>query len=163
MDGELGRLHSRRMADVRDTFASDEDVPLLLVAVGILQAHKLLAQRTETALAHLDLTLPRYEVLGILDNADGGQMTLRDLKRASLLHPATMTYTTNGLFARGLITRAASLEGSDRRMVIAKITPEGRRIVKKAMEALREVRFGVGDLLTSAQARQLAPLLSRIR
>ena len=151
------------MLDVHERFSGDANVDLMLVALGILQSHKLLAQRTESALAHLDLSLPRYEVLGILDNAPQGRMSLRDLKRASLLHPATMTYTTNGLYERKLITRQSSNEGADRRMVMAEITPKGRKLVRQAMEALRQVRFGLGESLSPAEARQLAPMLSRIR
>lgn len=157
------RLESSRMLDLYETFGQERDISLMLVAVGLFRGHQLVRKRTEEVLAPLDLTLPRYEVLSILDAADDGEMSLRDIKRASLLHPATMTYTVDGLEKRGLLKRSTPVGDSDRRIVTAKITPAGHDLAVAALEALRRERFGLGGSLAPDEARELASLLSRIR
>ena len=161
-EAEAPRLASSRLQDLFETFGDDSDVSLMLVAVGLFRGHKLVRARTEEVLRPLDLTLPRYEVLGILDDAEDGEMSLRDLKRASLLHPATMTYTIDGLQSRGLITRSSPDDDGDRRLVTARITPAGHKLAGEALEALRAVRFGLGGSLAPSEADDLASLLSRI-
>jgi DNA-binding MarR family transcriptional regulator len=156
------RLGSSRLQDLFETFGEDRDVSLMLVAVGLFRGHKLVRTRTERILGPLGLTLPRYEVLSILDDATDGEMSLRDLKRASLLHAATMTYTIDGLQARGLITRSSADDDGDRRIVTARITSAGHELAGAALEALRAERFGLGGSLAPAEADELASLLSRI-
>jgi len=86
-------------------------------------------------------------------------MSLSDLGRAVLLHPATTTYTVDTLEKRGFVKREP--DPRDRRGVLAKVTPAGREIVKKATKLLEGIDWGLGEL-DDADAQTLAITLSRL-
>jgi DNA-binding MarR family transcriptional regulator len=86
-------------------------------------------------------------------------MSLRDLKRATFLHPPAMTYVIDGLAKRGLLKRRP--HPTDRRTICAVITAKGRRLADRATGALGTVHFGVSDL-TADDALAVAELLSQM-
>jgi DNA-binding MarR family transcriptional regulator len=110
-------------------------------------------------LADLDLAPDRYQVLGLLANAEGGKMSLSDLSRAVLIHPATTTYTVDTLEKRGLIKRQS--DPKDRRGVLAQVTPAGRELVKKATKLLEGIDWGIGEV-TDEDAATVARVLSTL-
>jgi DNA-binding MarR family transcriptional regulator len=116
--------------------------------------------RLESALASFDLTLARYEVLGLLHARNDGQMSFTDLKRVTLLHAATMGHNVRRLEAAGLIRRRR--DSNDGRALLAEITPEGRRLADRATAALGAIRFGLADL-TDGQAAGLRDLLEELQ
>ena len=103
--------------------------------------------------------MTRYEILARLQRAASGRITLRDLKDATLTHPATMTYTIDGLQKRKLLQREG--DPNDRRITYAKITDAGRRLVDKATAALADIHFGVADL-EDRDLVQLSIILSKM-
>jgi DNA-binding MarR family transcriptional regulator len=154
-----GRLTDRRLREVYRRFIDREEIPYIVAAAAIVQAYKLTAQRAESVLAEFDLTMLRYEILGLLMGSEEGRMSLRDLKRATLLHPATMTYTIDSLHKRKLIRRLH--DDGDRRTISAEITPSGRKLAERATDALREAHFGLTGL-SEEDAVGIAILLSRM-
>jgi DNA-binding MarR family transcriptional regulator len=155
------KLAEPALRSVYESFLSNPEINFMVAAGAILRASKIIGQRAEAVLATMELTLLRYEILARLDVAEAGRMTVRDLKEAVLLNSATMTYTLDNLEKRKLLKRHQ--DRSDRRVVIAEITPAGARLVRKAHDAQKTVHFGINGDLSEEQACEIAVVLSGIR
>ena len=142
-DAFLERLESSRLRHLRQQYTAGDDRHVVASA-AVLRAFKIVSARVEAELEVLGLTMPRYEVLGLLAASAEGVLSPTQLSRATLLHPATMTHTINALEQRKLIRRQP--KPSDKRVLLAEITPLGRRVVKSANQALSEIRFGLAEL-----------------
>lgn len=153
------RLTVPRFQTIFRKFADRPDINQMLAGTAILWSYKVLCRRIDASLGPLDLTLPRFEVLGVLDSTEKGVMALRDLKRATLLTAATMTYTLDALEKRKLITR--TLDATDRRVMIARITKDGRALVRRAHQLLESIRFGMHDV-PDEDAAEIAVLLCNL-
>jgi DNA-binding MarR family transcriptional regulator len=159
---DLGdKLAEPGLRSLYESFLTNPEINFMMAAGTVLRASKIIGQRAEAILAGLDLTLLRYEILARLDVAEGGRVTVRDLKEAILLNSATMTYTLDHLEKRKLLRRHQ--DRSDRRVVIAEITPTGAKLVRKAHEALKTVHFGINGDLSEEQACEIAVVLSNLR
>jgi DNA-binding MarR family transcriptional regulator len=157
----LSGLKSLRLADVlRRSDAAGPGVEHMVATAAVHRAARLITTRVEAALASLDLTTSRYEILALLSTSETGELSFGELKKALLLHAATMTYTVDSLAERKLIRRRQ--DASDRRAVRAEITASGRAMAAKATEALAKIHFGM-DELSDAQAREVATLLLKLR
>ena len=130
-----------------------------LATMAILRAYKITSWRVENALNDLGLTFSRFEVLWLLSTADRGRMSFKELGQESLLHPATVTYTLDGLEAENLVVRRP--DPTDRRAVIAEITRDGRRIMRSAIPRLQKIMFGLGGL-SEEDAGEIAVFLAKI-
>ena len=157
--GFYAKLDSPRLRQVHQHFAAVRSPRRVVASAAIFRANKIVTARMDAVLNALDMTTARYELLGLLDNTEGGRLSLGELGRTTLYHPATMTYTIDGLEKRGLITRQP--DPSDRRAVLAEITPEGRRLVRKATGLLDDIDWGLSEFTEDA-ATTLAVLLSNI-
>lgn len=158
-DPFLERLESSRLRHLREQYSAGDDRHVVASA-AVLRAFKILSARVEAELDVLGLTMPRYEVLGLLAATPDGVLSPTELSRATLLHPATMTHTVNALAQRKLIRRRP--KPSDKRVLLAEITPLGRKVVKSASLALAEIRFGLAEL-DDDDATEVAVRLSRLK
>lgn len=131
----------------------------VVAATAVFRAEKIIKAKMATALAPLDLAPDRYQVLALLAVADGGRMSLSELSRAVLIHPATTTYTVDTLEKRGLVKRRS--DPQDRRGVLAEITPAGRDQVRKGTKLLGSIDWGVGEF-SDTDAATAARVLSRL-
>jgi DNA-binding MarR family transcriptional regulator len=157
----LSGLKSLRLADVlRQHEVAGVGVEHMVATAAVHRAGRLISARVEAALASLDLTTSRYEILALLSTSESGELSFGDLKKALLLHAATMTYTVDSLAERKLIRRKQ--DTADRRAVRAEITAAGRALAAKATEALAGIQFGMEEL-SDAQAREVATLLLKLR
>ena len=152
------RLESARLRHVLENY-SDPDDRHIAASAAIMRAFKILSARVESELDVLGLTMPRFEVLGLIAASPAGVMSPTELSRATLLHPATMTHTVNALEQRKLIRRRP--KPSDKRVLLAEITPLGSKVVGVATEALAKIRFGLGELDVD-DATEVAIRLSRL-
>ena len=158
---DLGeKLAEPGLQSIYESFLTNPEINFMMAAGAVMRASKIIGLRAEAVIAPLELTLLRYEVLARLDVAEGGRMTVRDLKELALMNSATMTYTLDNLENRKLLKRHQ--DRSDRRVVIAEITPAGARLVRKAHEALKTVHFGINGDLSEEQACEVAVVLSAI-
>jgi DNA-binding MarR family transcriptional regulator len=138
-------LHSPTLARAADKLGDDPALPFMLASGAIMQAYRVMSIRVTEVLATVeDLSMPRYEVLGLLALSDDGVLAVRDIKRASLLHPPTLTYILDWLEKQGHVTRRPDLD--DRRSVLIHLTAKGRRTFHRAQDALREIQFGLPGL-----------------
>ncbi len=134
------RSDAERLANVASHFSGAPELPWMLVAGAVSQIYKHLSSTATSVLSEFGLTMPRFEVLALLDQ-DLGRKSVLDLKRATLIHPPTMTYTIDWLEERDLVSREH--DKVDRRSVIVGITPKGQKLVADAHAALREVNYGL--------------------
>jgi DNA-binding MarR family transcriptional regulator len=152
---------SAQLAKVTEMFSGHPELPWMLASAAVLRAQKIVMREVSSVLKGIDeLSMPRYEILGLLDRAEGGRLAVRDLKHESFLHPPSLTFILDWLEARRLVKRSGNM--ADRRSVIITITASGRRLFRRATDALSEIRFGL-DGLDEATALRVARVLSRVR
>jgi long-chain acyl-CoA synthetase len=94
-----------------------------------------LAKQVELGLDTVDLSLPQYRVLGLLDESSAVSSSLAE---RLAVRPPSVTAIVDGLVARGLVERRTV--AADRRRVDHVLTPEGLRVLRRADAAL-EVRL----------------------
>jgi long-chain acyl-CoA synthetase len=86
-----------------------------------------LARQVELALSEIDLSLPQYRILILLDEGKVAASALAD--RLAVSRPS-VTAVVDGLVTRGLVERHH--DPDDRRRVGHDITAEGRLILERA-------------------------------
>lgn len=139
---------------------SEADVEAMVAAVSIMRAQQLLLAAMDEALKPLELTFSRYEALSALDLSAEGSLLLGKMSERLMIHPATVTNAVDRLEAAGLVRRKQ--HSSDRRGVLAEITPAGRVMVKSASEAIIAIGFGLSDLRHD-DLKELTEILRRMR
>ena len=110
-----------------------------------------LAKQVEIGLATVDLSLPQYRVLGLLDESTA---LSSDLASRLDVRPPTVTAVVDGLVTRGLVERRG-VEG-DRRCVSHALTPEGRRLLVAGDAAVFDRLSETVDALDADSDRALA-------
>ncbi len=90
-----------------------------------------LAKQVELGLSEVDLSLPQYRILWLLDSGPSGSSSLAE---RLAVRPPSVTSVVDGLVARGLVERSHS-EG-DRRQVSHVLTEAGRGALDGADRAV---------------------------
>lgn len=136
--------------------------PALDAWVGLLRAHASMTRAFNAELlSQHGLTLNDFEALLHLSRAELGRMRRVDLADGLLLTASGVTRLLDGLESHGLVERAAC--ASDRRVVYAVITDEGRRRLAAAWEShVAAVTTLFEERLGDAGAAQLAELLGKL-
>ena len=141
---------ARRQWDQR----SDQG-PAMAAATSIMRAQQLVLAAVDHALAPFDLSFARYEVLVLLSFSRNGSLPMGKMGGRLMVHPTSITSTVDRLVEQGFVQRAGHPD--DRRIVLAEITPEGRRVVAAATTAVEAAAFGLDayaddelDALTAA-------------
>ncbi|MEW5977853.1 MAG: MarR family transcriptional regulator [Acidobacteriota bacterium] len=131
----------------------------------VLRLAVLLERRVEATLARFDLTLWQFDVLATLRRSGKPyRLSPTQLMREVMLSSGAMTNRIDRLESRGLVKRCP--EPADRRSVQIELTPEGKRLVDRAIaarfEEAREVTRFIGahdrDLLERGLSRLLLAL-----
>ncbi len=134
-------------------------VPAMGAVTSIMRAQQILLARLNAALKPWDLTFPRYEALLLLHYSRRGSMPLGKIGDRLQVHRASATNVIDRLEAQGLVRRVQ--HETDRRGVLAAITPEGRRVAREATERLNSDRFGI--TLDDPALHELSSLLRVLR
>jgi long-chain acyl-CoA synthetase len=92
-----------------------------------------LGKQVEIGLGTVDLSLPQYRVLGLLDERSA---VSSDLAERLAVRPPTVTAVVDGLVARALVERRTVV--ADRRLVDHVLTEEGRRVLDRADRAVQQ-------------------------
>lgn len=92
-----------------------------------------LARQVELGLAAVELTLPQYRVLGLLQE---GSAVASAVAHRLAVRPPSVTAVVDGLVARGLVRRR-HME-ADRRCVALALTPAGAAVLAQANRAVEE-------------------------
>jgi DNA-binding MarR family transcriptional regulator len=134
--------------------------PGMAAVTSIMRAHQIYLARVDAALRPFDLTFARYELLMLLRFSRTGALPLSRVGARLQVHPASVTNVVDRLEAQALITRLP--HPTDRRTTLAKILPEGRRVVELATAALNDQVFTEPGLADD-QADRLFSLIRSLR
>jgi DNA-binding MarR family transcriptional regulator len=122
----------------------------------------LLSKEGERVVRPFGITEPQFNVLMLLAwQSSGGEMDQTSLGRMLVVNRSNVTGLVDRLEQAGLVSR--SLDPSDRRVRLLRLTVEGRRVLARAEEAYVERVHEVMSVLSAAEQRQLGNLLGRIR
>jgi len=110
-----------------------------------------LAKQVELGLATVDLTLPQYRILGLLDESSAASSHLAE---RLAVRPPTITAVVDGLVGRGLVERRPV--AGDRRRVDHVLTEEGQRLLAAADAAIDERLHGIAGAMDDPVAAEAA-------
>jgi len=120
------------------------DDAAMRLATSIMRVQQLVLAALDAAVKPFGITFARYEVLVLLSFSRSGSLPLSKVGERLMVHPTSVTNLVDRLEAQGLVTR--TVDDADRRRVLASLTPEGKRILKRATAALTDIDFAVGNL-----------------
>jgi DNA-binding MarR family transcriptional regulator len=126
----------------------DAATPSMAAVTSIMRAEQIVMARLNELLEPLDLTFPRYEALMLLFYSRRGELPLGKISDRLQVHRASVTNVVDKLVDSGYVQRVAHEQ--DRRAVLARITPEGRRVGRRATKRLNDARFGMAPLDSGA-------------
>jgi DNA-binding MarR family transcriptional regulator len=130
--------------------AHDQPAPDQFTAmVAILRTHGAMTASIDTTLRARELTRTSYLLMTTLELSRDGTRPLGQLSRHLMVHPTTVTLALDQLEKRKLVRR--NPHPTDRRTILAVLTPAGQEILDQATKALAENNFGLtgvdGELL----------------
>ena len=158
MHEERDPIHAAREQWVRHGW--DEAADGMAMVTSVVRAHQLLMERVEAVLRPHDLTFARFEVLRLLSFAHSGPMPMTRLGSLLQVHPTSVTSAVERLVRQGHVERLR--RETDRRVVLASITPGGREVVERATRDLNEQVFTRPGLAVE-DTRRLTELLGAVR
>jgi DNA-binding MarR family transcriptional regulator len=135
-------------ASVKKLYDLDtEGVQRVLSAGMLLRVRELLLRELDGALSRLGTSHARYQVLSIVCPEPGG-LQIGQIAARSSIHPTTMTATVDRLARDGLVERQP--DPNDRRAILVRATPSGKRLYKRAHAELAAISYGLGDVESTA-------------
>jgi DNA-binding MarR family transcriptional regulator len=132
----------------------------MAAVTSVMRAQQIFLSRVDEILRPFKLTFARYEALQLLMFSRSGALPLSKVGERLQVHPASVTNTIDRLEADGLIERMP--HPTDRRAMLASLTPAGRELAGAATEALNDKAFSATGLSDRDQ-RQLVGLLTKLR
>ncbi|MBS1678559.1 MAG: MarR family transcriptional regulator [Actinobacteria bacterium] len=136
--------------------AADE----MVAVTSIMRVHQILMARLNELLEPFGLTFPRYEALMLLHFSKRGSLPLGKIGERLQVHRTSVTNTIDGLEKLKLARRVP--HETDRRAVLAEITPAGRKVAEQATEMLNAAHFAT-EPLSDADLSGLAGILQSLR
>jgi DNA-binding MarR family transcriptional regulator len=127
---------------------------------SLVRAQQLLVERVEAVLRPHGLTFARYEILRLLSFSSAGAMPMTRLGSLLQVHASSVTSAVDRLARQEFVRRVG--DQSDKRVVLASITPRGREVVEEATTDLNTGVFTQPGL-PRTQVRELSSLLRRLR
>jgi DNA-binding MarR family transcriptional regulator len=106
----------------------------MAMVTSVVRVHQLLMERIDAELRPRGLTFARYEILRLLSFTRSGALPMTRLGSLLQVHPTSVTSAVDRLEKQGYVVRTRGT--SDRRVVLAEITPAGREVVEEATAAL---------------------------
>ena len=122
--------------------AQDQPAPDQFTAmVAILRTHQAMTASIDATLRTHELTRTGYLLMTTLQLSRDGTRPLGQLSRHLMVHPTTVTLALDQLEKRKLVRR--NPHPTDRRTILAVLTPAGQEILDQATKALAENDFGL--------------------
>jgi DNA-binding MarR family transcriptional regulator len=113
-------------------------------ATTITRANQVVLGQIDRVLKPFGLTFSRYEALVLLSFTRTGSLPLGKMAERLMVHSTSITNTIDRLERDGFVRRMP--HPTDRRLILAEITEDGRLVVKQATDSLVEVDFGLPAL-----------------
>lgn len=111
---------------------------------AILRTHHAMTASIDATLRPYDLTRTGYLLMTTLLLSREGTRPLGQLSRQLMVHPTTVTLALDQLEKRGLLHRRP--HPTDRRTVLAVLTPAGRELLDEVSPALAGTGFGLAGV-----------------
>ncbi len=127
---------------------------------SVLRAAALMTEEVDRVLKEHALTRTGYMVMITLQMTEGSARPLGQLSKRLLVHPTTVTMVIDQLENAGLVARRP--HPTDRRTVLAELTPAGHQAATAASAALADVGFGLPGI-EDETADQISDDLRRVR
>lgn len=127
------------------------DNSAMRLATSIMRVQQLVLASLDAAVKTFGITFARYEVLVLLSFSRSGSLPLSKVGERLMVHPTSVTNLIDRLESQGMVAR--TIDASDRRRILASLTPEGKRVLKRATRALNDIDFAVGTLDASDQQK----------
>lgn len=108
---------------------------------SVLRVTAVMTEAVDRVLKAQNLTRTGYLVMITLQVSDGRARPLGQLSKRLLVHPTTVTMVIDQLEKAQFVIRRS--HPTDRRTVLAELTPSGAKAAAAASEALAEVGFGL--------------------
>jgi DNA-binding MarR family transcriptional regulator len=121
---------------------------------SVVRVHQLLLARIDQTLDPFDLSFARFELLMLLLFTRKGELPLGKIGVRLQVHPASVTNAVNRLESQGLVVRRPHPD--DGRTTLARITPAGRRVARRAADALNAAVFTEPGLPSASATRVVA-------
>jgi len=128
--------------------------------LDLMRTCDLLSRRPALLLKDEDLSATQYNVLRILRGAPDG-LPCGEIASRMITRDPDVTRLLDRLEKRGLISRCR--ESKDRRVVMAKITPEGLELLTRLDEPVQEMHRQQLSHLGKRRLRELEELLQAAR
>jgi len=128
----------------------------------LVVAHDRLMKEFQVELkTEFDLTVPQYDALLRLAQADGRTLRMGEVADALLFSSGAATKVFDRLVERGLVERGA--DPNDRRTVLVGLTEDGRKLFQRAQRAHGEsINSKVGPFASAEERRHVEAFLKRL-
>lgn len=130
------------------------------IFVALLKASDLLASKADQLMKANGLTSAQYNVLRILRGAGPEGLPCNTIAERMISRDPDMTRLLDRMEKRELITRERQTE--DRRVVKARVTDEGLKLLKKMDVPIRELHKSQFAHMSSARLKTLMDLLTEV-
>jgi DNA-binding MarR family transcriptional regulator len=129
--------------------------------LALVRTHARLWDQVEAQMRHdSGLSLPRYDVLMQLDSA-GGRLGLTELASKVVLSPSGLSKLLDRMEASLLLGREP--DPRDARSTLARITPRGRALVRKARRTHHAwLQSAFGEALDNRDIADLSRIMTRL-
>jgi len=148
---------------LRDEIKQDKPfaTPEEEVVLNIVRTADVLQQALERALRPAGISNTQYNVLRILRGAGERGLCCREIAERMLTHDPDVTRLLDRLERRGLVERRR--EQRDRRIITARITPEGLKLLDELDAPLLELHARLLGHLSPERQAALVELLEAAR
>ena len=127
-----------------------------------LHGSRILEVALDADLSGHGVSLPEYEIISMLSEAEGGRMRMSALADLVVQSRSRVTHTASRLERRGLVAREPCVE--DGRGVELVLTEEGREVIERlARVHVESVRTHFVDLLTPEQFAEIGAAMALVR
>ena len=109
----------------------------MVLVTSVMRAQQVLLQRVDEVLKPHGLTFARFELLRLLAFSKAGELPLGVVGSRLQVHPTSVTSAVDRLERDGLVERRP--HPTDRRAVLARLTPAGATLIEEATVALNEL------------------------
>ena len=132
-----------------------------LVLLGLLHTHDCVDAAMLENLQTFGLSSSAFNLLSILEKQENQCLPLHEVGRLMVTSRANITGLMDSLCKRGYVERAP--HPSDRRTKLARLLPEGQRILDLAWPGQARLIHHLASGLSAADRKLLITLLSRLR
>ncbi len=154
-------VETNSLADVnRSTKARREGSPEEAAYLDLLRTADVLTRGAIGVLKAEELSTTQYNVLRILRGSPQG-LTCGEIASRMITRDPDVTRLLDRMEKRGLISR--SRESRDRRLVLARISPEGLKLVNRLDEPVQKIHRKQLGHMGKDRLRALAELLAAAR